>query len=250
MKKLMLIASILFVSACSQAHNAPAPEPVPVPAPAPAPAPTPAPAPATQTLLQKMIANGVPSAAATEAMAKYELFKDQVTNKAWLTVVDFSKHSGKKRMFMVNTADGSVDAILVAHGAGSDPGATGTPTKFSNINGSHMSSLGAYILKDKFMFANHGESLHLKGLEITNNLAGPRAIYVHPATYVSTSLSKMGMSWGCFAVSPLDAKRVMPRLMNGTFLYAYSTVKSIGVKDATSGAPMVDESAAPVEGLW
>jgi len=220
-----LIGTILL-SSCNHTNSAPAPSPsVVTPAPVPAPAPTPTPPP-SPSLLDQMIANGVPKAAATEAMAKYATFKSRATNSAWLTVIDFTKPSGQKRMYMVNTATGAVTAIYVAHGSGSDPNATGTPYKFSNIPNTHMSSLGAYLVSEKFMFANHGESMKLDGLENTDSLVRERGIYMHPATYVSAGRSKMGMSWGCFALSTTDIVTALSRLSGGSFLYAYSTVKS------------------------
>jgi hypothetical protein len=212
-KQILAIISVLFVAACSQPY---------------ADTVTQAPTKVTQasTLLDKMITNGVPAAAAKEAMAKYEILKGNVSNLDWISIVDFTQHSGKKRFYIVNALSGAVTAIYVTHGSGSDPRNTGIPYNFSNTVNSHMTSLGAYLVSEKFYFHNHGESVKLDGLESTNSRARDRGIYLHPATYVSNRLSKMGMSWGCLAVSNDDITMAIERLSGGSFLYAYSTVKS------------------------
>ncbi len=243
-KQIALLIGVFLLSACHNASTTPVVLPTP-----PGPSAGPIVPPPGPTLLEKMIANGVPSGAAKAAMDKYNTFQGQVLNKDWITIVDFTQQSGHKRLYIVKMADGTVTSFVVAHGAGSDPKSTGTPYKFSNINGSHMSSLGGYLVKDVFNFPNHGLSMHVEGLEASNSLAGPRGIYIHPATYVSSTLSKQGMSWGCFAMNGEDIKVALARLPGSSFLYAYSTVTSIKASGAVKGE-MVDESAAPLEGVW
>src|SRR3954454_11441862 len=79
----------------------------------------------------------VPKALLTEAVAFFDHNKAKVKNKNFLTEVDFSKHSGKQRFFLVNLTSGAFTPYVVAHGSGSDPGNSGYATKFSNITNSN-----------------------------------------------------------------------------------------------------------------
>ena len=192
------------------------------------------------TLLDSVVKQGVPLNVATESFAKYDQFQSQVKNTAYITMIDFTQFSGKPRLYMVNTSTGAVDALLVAHGSGSDPNATGTPSKFSNIPNSKMSSLGAYLVSETAQTSDHGTIARLDGLESTNNLARPRAIILHSATYVNTSLTKMGMSWGCPAISLDWIARALQRLPGGSFMYAYGPPQNTAVDDIVIRQIMLD----------
>lgn len=172
----------------------------------------------TITLLQAITAQGVPPRLAKEALLKYDRFAYRVTNPAFLVMVDFTQHSSEKRFFMVNRASGKVDALEVAHGEGSDPKDDGTPKYFSNVPNSHMSSLGSYLIQERY-FGSNGESIRLDGLERTNSNARDRFIVLHPAKYVKEGQRKQGMSWGCPAIPYAWIKTALQRLSGGAFMY-------------------------------
>jgi len=72
----------------------------------------------------------------------------------------------------------------------------------------------------------NGYSLRLNGLDRGfNDRAMSRAIVMHGAPYVSESLAKkfgrLGRSWGCPAVSPRVAKRLIDTLKDGSPIFAY-----------------------------
>ena len=76
--------------------------------------------------------------------------------------------------------------------------------RFSNIEGSKMSSLGLFQATDTY-YGNNGYSLRLRGLDAGfNDNALSRAIVMHGAPYVSEAiaarLGRLGRSWGCPAV--------------------------------------------------
>lgn len=135
-------------------------------------------------------------------------------------IVDFSLPSDERRLFYINLKTGQVDKHLVAHGKGSG---VRIPSKFSNIDGSKMSSLGLYLTGSTY-YGQHGESLNLHGLEASNSKAAHRDIVVHAANYVSLdyakSYSRVGRSWGCPAVAPGIIKKMLS-LKNGTVVYAW-----------------------------
>lgn len=125
-------------------------------------------------------------------------------NTAVLTVVDFTKPSREKRMWIINLF--SKQLLLntwVAHGEGSG---MEMANRFSDRNDSHQSSLGFYLADDVYM-GKHGRSLHLDGMDEGFNIsARQRGIVVHAADYVSqgaiNQLGRLGRSFGCPAVSP------------------------------------------------
>jgi len=161
----------------------------------------------------------VPKAMLVDAVAFFDANKDRIRNKNFLTVVDFSKHSGKDRLFVVNLTTGAVQPHVVAHGSGSDPGNTGYATKFSNVNNSNESSLGYYLTGETYN-GKHGNSLRLDGVSPTNSNARARAVVMHGADYVSEGRSKQGRSWGCLALPTSDKDAVIAKLKGGSVIYA------------------------------
>ena len=164
--------------------------------------------------------NGVvPKTMLVDAVAFFDANKAKIKNKNYLTVVDFSKHSGKERLFVVNMETGAVQPHVVAHGSGSDPGNTGYATRFSNVNNSNESSLGYYVTGETYN-GKHGNSLRLDGVSPTNSNVRSRAIVVHGADYVSEGRAKQGRSWGCFALPEPDKDAVIAKLKGGSVIYA------------------------------
>lgn len=124
-------------------------------------------------------------------------------DKSVLTIVDFTKSSTQKRMWIVDLKNRTLLLnTYVAHGQGSGEDMA---TSFSNIPESHQSSLGFYIAGETY-FGKHGLSLKLDGQDKgINDLARERAIVLHGASYVSEDFIKnngrLGRSFGCPAVS-------------------------------------------------
>lgn len=146
-----------------------------------------------------------------------------VKNTEILTIVDFSKPSYQKRMWVVNVKSGKeLMNLYTTHGKNS--GMTNA-TEFSNRNGSKESSVGVYVTMNPYR-GKHGLSVRLKGLEPgINNHAYERAIVVHPAWYATpsyiSSRHRAGRSWGCFALDPAKSSKYVNLTKNGTVFYAY-----------------------------
>ncbi|MCC8423654.1 murein L,D-transpeptidase catalytic domain family protein [Mucilaginibacter sp. UR6-11] len=125
-------------------------------------------------------------------------------NSDIITVVDFTKPSRVKRMWIIDLLNKHLLLnTWVAHGQGSG---NDMATNFSDANESHQSSLGFYLADDIYV-GKHGRSLRLDGLDAGfNTSARARGIVVHAADYVSESaiaqLGRLGRSFGCPAVSP------------------------------------------------
>lgn len=138
-----------------------------------------------------------------------------------LAIIDFSMPSTERRLFLLNLKTGAVTKHLVAHGKGSG---VNVASKFSNIDGSKMSSLGLYVGGNTY-YGGHGESLNLYGLEPSNDKAADRDIVMHAAKYVSEdfvkSQGRLGRSWGCPAVAPGIIPRMITNFKEGGIIYAY-----------------------------
>jgi hypothetical protein len=138
-----------------------------------------------------------------------------------LSIIDFRQHSGKKRFYVINLVSGSVEVLHTAHGSGSDSNSDGYATSFSNTPNSHKSSIGFALTAETYQGKN-GYSLRLDGLQDSNSKMRERAIVIHKADYVSPSRSKMGMSWGCPALSNSANERTVNQIKNGSLIYLYA----------------------------
>lgn len=140
-----------------------------------------------------------------------------------LTVIDYSRPSTEPRMWVFDLRRKRLlFEELVAHGAGSGGR---VPTRFSNDPGSRASSLGLFLTGDTYK-GRHGYSLRLHGLEPgINDLAYERNIVIHAAAYASEEFARrqgrLGLSWGCPALAPQVACRVIDHIKGGSLVFAY-----------------------------
>ncbi len=147
----------------------------------------------------------------------YQSRASSFSNRRYLTIVDFSHHSSRRRFFLFDLATGNVSRHLVSHGKNSDRNNDGMATDFSNATNSNKSSLGFYQTLGTYRGSN-GYSLRLRGLESTNSNAERRAIVIHPARYVNEAKGKAGRSWGCPALDPRVAASIINRIKGGSIL--------------------------------
>lgn len=145
-----------------------------------------------------------------------------MTTRDRIGIVDFGVPSRTPRFHIVDLSNGRSEALLVAHGRGSDPRHSGWLERFSNEPGSAASSAGAYLTGAIYQ-GKHGDSRRLAGLDPQNSNAEARAIVIHGAWYVGTDIvretGKLGRSEGCLAVATSDLDRVMARLGQGCLIY-------------------------------
>ena len=146
-----------------------------------------------------------------------------VSSPATLTVIDYSKPSTEPRLWVYDLKSRRLlYEELVAHGQGSGGN---VPTRFSNINESHQSSLGLFVTDTTYVGSN-GYSLRLDGLDRGfNDRARERAIVMHGAPYVSAEIAqaqgRLGRSWGCPALREGVAREVIDRIKGGGLVFAY-----------------------------
>lgn len=140
-----------------------------------------------------------------------------------LGVIDYSKPSTEPRLWVFDLArQRLLFEEWVAHGRNSGDNLT---TRFSNREGSYMTSLGGFAAQETYMGGN-GYSLRLRGLEPGfNDQARQRAIVIHGAPYVNPAAARLqgrlGRSLGCPAVRPQVARQLIDSIRGGTFVFAY-----------------------------
>lgn len=140
-------------------------------------------------------------------------------NTDFCLLANMSIHSGKMRMYVWDMKHNmAIDSGLMSHGCGSKPW-SGTTTKekavFSNVDGSHCSSLGKYKIGSRG-YSEWGIHVNyiLHGLDVTNSNAVIRQVVLHGWDVVGDRViypQGTPEGWGCPAVSnalmtKLDAK--------------------------------------------
>ena len=147
----------------------------------------------------------------------------KVNNPRTLTVIDYSRPSSEKRMWVYDLKTRNLlYEELVAHGQGSGGN---VPNAFSNEPDTHRTSLGLFATDHSYVGRN-GYSLRLDGLDAgINDRARERAIVIHGAPYVSETYVKangrLGRSWGCPAIRAELAREMIDRIKGGGLVFAY-----------------------------
>ena len=162
------------------------------------------------------------------AMEGFNKFKEKgLFKKNILTLIDFSKSSNSKRLWII---DLDKDEVLlntyVAHGRN-----TGDEfaNKFSNQAESFQSSLGFYATAEIYS-GKHGASLKLDGLQKgMNDNARERAVVMHGADYVSEKFirnnKRLGRSLGCPAVPEELNDKIIHMIKDKSCLFIYHPSK-------------------------
>jgi len=149
--------------------------------------------------------------------------KHGYVGKQLLTVIDYSKPSTEKRLWVFDLKyNRSLFNTWVSHGKNS--GGVNA-NSFSNNPGSLKSSIGVFLTAESYNGKN-GYSLRLRGLERgVNDSAYSRAIVIHGAPYANADnirpYGHIGRSWGCPAVSPSLAKPLINTIKERSVVFAY-----------------------------
>jgi hypothetical protein len=145
--------------------------------------------------------------------------KLKIESRQYVVVVDFSKPSTEPRFNLIDLKTGEVKKFLTTHGRGS--GKSIWAYKFSNLKDSNQSSLGLYYIGESYE-GSHGTMLRLYGLERSNDQVYNRDVVIHKAVYARAEFinkinpatkspwGRLGVSWGCPAVSPEALKILLP----------------------------------------
>lgn len=148
----------------------------------------------------------------------------RVSQDSILTIVDFSKPSLDRRMYVIDLKRRKLlFQTVVAHGRNSG---TVYARNFSNRPKSLQSSLGFYITRGTYQGGN-GYSLLLDGCEKGfNDNARGRSIVLHGAEYAEETLGNslrgyLGRSFGCPAVPMSIHRALIDRIKLGNPIFLY-----------------------------
>lgn len=163
------------------------------------------------------------------ALKGYKKLKNlsELSKEGILSIVDFSKPSSKKRLYILDLNNGEILLnTLVAHGRNSG---MNYASSFSNKPESNKSSLGFYVTLNTY-WGENGYALRLKGEEPgVNDNAYDRNIVIHGSDYVNEkfmrSAGHLGRSLGCPAVPKKLHEKVINYIKNGSCLFIYHPTK-------------------------
>lgn len=159
----------------------------------------------------------------------------------YIAEINYAMKSSEKRLAIWDREKNTVNYHKVSHGSG-----TGTKphnghcVEFSNVDGSHMTCLGAFKTAETYNGGN-GYSMRLDGLDPTNSNARKRLIVMHGSDYVNDSNSSIcGRSWGCPSVDYKILRSLIDRLKGGSLLLAHYN----GHFEYTKKAPIAPPSGS------
>ena len=147
----------------------------------------------------------------------------KLSERNLVSIIDYTQSSCEKRFYTIDLDDEKIIFnTYVSHGQGTGGNFA---EKFSNIPGSHQSSIGFYVTGDTYV-GSKGYSLRLHGEERgINDKAFERAIVMHQADYVSENWIKkygrIGRSYGCPALPVGLSKKVIETIKDKTAIFAY-----------------------------
>ncbi len=151
-------------------------------------------------------------------------YRHAIRNKRYLTIIDYTKPSNVKRMYLIDMRTGKVEKFLVSHGRNSG---WAYATAFSNRPRSFKSCRGFFVTGQKYS-GKHGIALQLYGLDKgVNDNASRRGIVMHGARYVSSRSvmltgGRLGRSLGCPAIPAEVAESVINRIKGGSLVYIHA----------------------------
>jgi hypothetical protein len=201
----------------------PKPRPVAVASALPAALPVVDPTAALATALRELAPDLRVEALGPALQAWERLRGEGIATRPLLTVIDYGLPSTQPRLWTFDLeARRLLFHELVAHGrnTGDD-----VASRFSNDEGSLMTSLGSFVTGETYTGSN-GYSMRLRGLDAgRNDHAEARAIVMHGAPYVDEAFARkvgrLGRSWGCPAVRPEVAQSLIDATKDGSVLFAW-----------------------------
>lgn len=226
-------ASARTEASASRSTSLPKPAPVP-----PVKAPETAPA-ADESALPSFDAPGLRPHVLRVALEAAEQARRRglVERPELLTVIDYSLPSTEKRLWVLDLERGDVlFHELTTHGKGTGGNRA---QEFSNVSMSLKSNLGLMTTAETY-YGKNGYSLRLDGHERGfNDQARPRAIVIHGADYATPAfisrVGRLGRSWGCPALDPKVARKLIDTIQGGSVVFGYYPSESYLTKSAFLG---------------
>lgn len=153
----------------------------------------------------------------------YKMAMNSKFSNRILVVLDFTKHSAKKRLFVFDLDKREfLYSTFVSHGMNSGGSYA---NEFSNEPNSNKTSLG-YMVTNETYYGKNGFSLRLDGMikGLNDNLR-KRHIVIHSSKYANPEFieinHRLGRSNGCFAIPEKIAPELINKIKGGAIVYSY-----------------------------
>jgi hypothetical protein len=180
------------------------------------------------TAIDAFVGQGLEVDVMTDALTAFDnAWAAGETDTLVYSVIDFSLSSTDERLWTIDLADSALMwSLHVSHGSGSGhPSQNDLASSFSNVSGSHQSSLGLARTAETYSGSN-GYSMRLDGLDPGyNSNVRSRAIVVHGATYARPEFAAangyLGRSWGCPAVDDRVSSAFIDDIKLGSLMFSW-----------------------------
>jgi hypothetical protein len=153
----------------------------------------------------------------------YKMAANSKFSNGILVIIDFTKHSAKKRFFVIDLKERKLShSTYVSHGLNSGGSYANV---FSNELDSNKTSLGFMVTNETY-FGKNGFSLRLDGMikGLNDNLRR-RHIVIHSSAYANQDFievnHRLGRSNGCFAIPEDVAGEIIKMIKGGAIVYSY-----------------------------
>jgi hypothetical protein len=155
-----------------------------------------------------------------KAMEALKFCEQNGYNTEFCILIDMKQHSGMNRFYVWSfIGDTMLYQFPVSHGCGDFPWSSDFSKEnpsFSNVDGSHKSSLGKYKIGERG-YSTRGDHVKdlLNGLEQSNSNALKRTIVFHSWEAVSDDAiypEGTAEGWGCPAISNNNFNKIDPLL--------------------------------------
>ncbi len=176
--------------------------------------------------MDRIAVSGVDPQAFKNAMAYYQEHKDVLRNPRYITIVDFTKSSREKRLFVIDLRTGDVIRHYTTNGR-NDPDQNGYANYFCNNIGSNSTPSG-FHLTGGFYEGKHGKSMMLHGQEEgMNDNSCVRSVVVHSEGNhaVPPASARQGGVWrsnGCPVLNKGNFNEVVDKIAHGSLFYNYA----------------------------
>lgn len=151
--------------------------------------------------------------------------KTKHKNPSRLIIVDYSKSSSKKRFFVIDMINKTMEfETYVAHAKSSG---WRYASHFSNEINSSESAVGRFITAQNTYYGKNGLSVRVIGLDKgVNDNTFKRNIVIHGSHYVGEKWMRkhngfQGRSLGCFAIPHSIYLKIIPKIKNGVVMFVH-----------------------------
>jgi hypothetical protein len=153
------------------------------------------------------------------AIEEYAARREKLGNRRYVTIVDYRKNILEKRLFVYDVQKQSV--VLASRVAHSFWSGLLYPTKFSNVEGSELSSTGTFLTDEDTYTGRFGRALRVDGITPGVNTAARRRAVVFHEDPLFYNYLFCNYSMGCFMTSKAVNARLISMIAGRSLVVVY-----------------------------